>query len=119
MRIKLFDDMGLNDYLKDMIHLIDFPGFGTGNIFEKQKIYNKVMSICHCFVFVVRNTIIKENSCQIILKEIFDQAKIEKKKFTSQFIKYCLFILNNDIEQSTNEDDLNKVKEDIQTILNY
>ena len=75
-RIKLFDDMGLNQSLKDMIYLIDFPGFGTGNIFEKNNIYNKVMSICHSFIFVVRNSVIKENSCQRKLKEIFDLAQI-------------------------------------------
>ena len=117
-RIKLFDDIKLNDSLKQMIYLIDFPGFGTGNIFEKQNIYDKVMSICNSFIFVVRNSVIKENTCQNRLKQIFDQVQIQKKKFASEFIKSCLFILNNDIDQSTTEDDLNKVKGDIQSILN-
>ena len=117
-RIKLFDDIKLNDSLKQIIYLIDFPGFGTGNIFEKKKIYDKVMSICNSFIFVVRNSVIKDNTCQNRLKQIFDQAQIQKKKFASVFIKSCLFILNNDIDQSTNEDDLNKVKSDIQIILN-
>ena len=118
-RIKLFDDMQIADSLKQKIFLIDFPGFGTGNIFEKKNIYNKVLSICHLFVFVVRNSVIKENSFKSKLKDIFDKAQIEKKKLISQFIKSCLFILNNDIDQSTSEDDLKKVKENIQEMLNF
>ena len=78
-RIKLFDDIKLNDSLKQIIYLIDFPGFGTGNIFEKKKIYDKVMSICNSFIFVVRNSVIKDNTCQNRLKQIFDQAQIQKK----------------------------------------
>ena len=120
-RIKIFDDMGLNDSLKNMIYLIDFPGFGTGgrNIFENKNIYKKVMSICNSFIFVVRNSVIKENTCQSKLKEIFDLAKEGKKKFFSQFIKSCLFILNNDIDQSCNESDLNKAKGEIKYMLNF
>jgi ribosome biogenesis GTPase A len=34
-KIKLFDDLGLDDYQKNMIHLIDFPGYEPNNIFEK------------------------------------------------------------------------------------
>ena len=120
-RIKLFDDMGLNDSLKNMIYFIDFPGFGTGgrNIFENKNIYKKVMSICNSFIFVVRNSVIKENTCQSKLKEIFDLAKEGKKKFFSQFIKSCLFILNNDIDQSCSESDLNKTKSEIKYMLNF
>ena len=120
-RIKLFDDMGLNDSLKNMIYFIDFPGFGTGgrNIFENKNIYKKVMSICNSFIFVVRNSVIKENTCQSKLKEIFDLAKEGKKKFFSQFIKSCLFILNNDIDQSCSESDLNKVKSEVKYMLNF
>ena len=120
-RIKILDDMGLNDSLKNMIYFIDFPGFGTGsrNIFENKNIYKKVMSICNSFIFVVRNSVIKENTCQSKLKEIFDLAKEGKNKFFSQFIKSCLFILNNDIDQSNNESELNKVKGEIKYMLNF
>ena len=79
-----------------MIYLIDFPGFGTGNVFEKE-IYNKVMSICNNFIFVVRNSVIKEKNAKRILDSIFQQAKEQKKKLSSQFIKSCLFVLNNDV----------------------
>ena len=115
-RIKLFDDMGLDKSLKDMIYLIDFPGFGTGNVFERE-IYNKVMSICNNFIFVVRNSVIKEKNAKRILDSIFQQAKEQKHKLSSQFIKSCLFILNNDINQSSTNDDISKAKDDIKDII--
>ena len=42
------------------LYLIDFPGYVTGNIFETE-IYKNIMSICNAFIFVVRNSVIKEN----------------------------------------------------------
>ena len=117
-RIKLFDDIGLNESLKEMVYLIDFPGFGTGNIFERKNIYDKVMSICDSFIFVVRNNLIKENTAQRRLQLIFDRAQIQKKKLFLQFIKSCLFVLNNEKDQQTTEEDLNQAKTDINTILN-
>ena len=115
-RIKLLDELGLDISLKKMIYLIDFPGYGTGNVFEKE-IYNKTMSICNSFIFVVRNSVIKENNAKIVLDSIFNQAKEQKNKLTSQFIKSCLFILNNDKDQSTTKDDLERAKGDIQSII--
>ena len=115
-KIKLFDEMGIDESTKRMIYLIDFPGYGTGNVFEKE-IYNKVMSICNSFIFVVRNTVIKEKNSRTVLKQIFQQAKEQKKKFASQFIKSCLFVFNNDEEQKTSQDELNKVQEDIKVLI--
>ena len=108
--------MGIDESTKRMIYLIDFPGYGTGNVFEKE-IYNKVMSICNSFLFVVRNTVIKEKNSRTVLKQIFQQAKEQKKKFASQFIKSCLFVFNNDEEQKTSQDELNKAKEDIKILI--
>ena len=115
-KIKLFDDMGLDKYIKEMIYLIDFPGFGTGNVFEKD-IYNKVMSICNSFVFVVRNSVIKEKNAKRILDSIFQQAKEQKNKLSSQFIKSCLFVMNNDINQTSSQNDIDKAKTDIRNII--
>jgi hypothetical protein len=108
--------MGLDKSLKEMIYLIDFPGYGTGNVFE-QEIYNKVMSICNSFIFVVRNSVIKEKNAKRILDSIFQQAKEQKNKLSSQFIKSCLFVLNNDINQSSTEDDINRARGDILNII--
>jgi len=110
-KIKLLDDLKLNESLKEMIYLIDFPGFGTNNKFEENDIYEKALSICNSFIFVVRNSVIKENSCQRQLKSLFEYA--QQNSFISKFVKSSLFILNNDLEQSTTENDLNQVKDDI------
>ena len=77
-----------------MIYLIDLPGFGSNKKFET-KILPKLMSICNCFVFVVKNAIIKENEQEKIINKIFEQAKIEKNILTSTLIKSSLFIYNN------------------------
>ena len=116
-RIKLFDEMGLDKSLKEMIYLVDFPGYGTGNVFETD-IYNKAMSICNSFIFVVRNTVIKENTAKKVLDSIFNLAKEQKNKLTSQFIKSCLFVLNNDQNQETSQKELEKAKTDITTVIN-
>ena len=114
-KIKLFDDLGLDKSLKEMIYLIDFPGYGTGNFFEKG-ICNKVISICNLFVFVSRNSVIKNKDNKSAL-DSFIQAKENKKKFSSQFIKSCLFVFNKDINQSSTKDDIEKAKNDIQSLI--
>ena len=116
-RIKLFDEMKIDESYKKIIYLIDFPGYGTGNIFEKE-IYNKAMSICNSFIFVIRNTVIKESNTKKVLDSIFNQAKEQKNKLTSKFIKSCFFVLNNDQNQETTQDELEKAKKDIQTVIN-
>ena len=116
-KIKLFDDLGFDDNYKNSIYLIDFPGYGTNNIFEKE-IYNKIMSICNCFIFVVRNSIIKEKKTQKILNSLFIQAKEQKKKSSSQFSNSCLFIFNNDKSQNMTKSDLELAKQDIKEIIN-
>ena len=115
-KIKLFDDLGFDDNLKKMIYLIDFPGFGTGNIFERI-LYKKVMSICNTFIFVVRNSIIKEKSKKDILDKLFIQSMRNKEKLPSGFIKSCLFVFNNDREQTTTKNDLDMAKRDIRSII--
>ena len=115
-KIKLFDDLGLDNYYKKMIYLIDFPGFGTGNVFEK-KLYKKVMSICNSFIFVVRNSVIKEQKNKELLEDIFTQARNQKNKLSSGFIKNCLFVLNNDNSQTTTKEDIDNAKRDINELI--
>ena len=98
-----------------MIYLIDFPGYGTGNFFEKG-ICNKVISICNLFVFVSRNSVIKNKDNKSAL-DSFIQAKENKKNFSSQFIKSSLFVFNKDINQSSTKDDIEKAKNDIQSLI--
>ena len=115
-KIKLFDDLGLDNSFKKMIYLIDFPGFGTGNSFET-KLYSKIMSICNSFIFVVRNSVIKEVKNKEVLGNIFTQARNQRNKLSSGFVQNCLFVLNNDNTQVTNEKELENAKKDIREIL--
>ena len=115
-KIKLFDDLGLDNYYKKMIYLIDFPGYGTNNVFELE-LYKKVISICNSFIFVVKNSVIKETLTKDKIEEIFREAMEQKKKLPSGFIKSCLFILNNDNTQTKTEEDLEIAKEDINSII--
>ena len=115
-KIKLFDDLGFDDYLKKIIYLIDFPGFGTDNIFENG-LYQKVVSICNSFIFVVRNSIIKEKMNKILLDNLFTQTMKKRHKLPSGFVKSCLFILNNDNSQEITEHDLLNAKRDIKSII--
>ena len=111
-KIKLFDDLGLDDSLKKMIFLIDLPGFGNGNKFE-QNIFPKLMSISNCFVFTVKNTVIKEQKTRDILKKLFDQAKQQKNIITSKLLQSSLFILNDFENQKNEEFDMKQTRTDI------
>ena len=115
-RIKLFEDLGFDDDYKNMINLIDFPGYGTKNIYEKE-IYNKVMSFSNSFIFVVRNSLIKEKMNKSKINEIFNQAKQQKKNSSSQFANSCIFVFNNDNSNSTTEQDIKNAKKDIHEII--
>ena len=64
-KIKLFDELGLDYSLKTKLYLIDLPGFGTENIFEKN-IYIKLMSIFNSFIFTLRNSIIKDDNKNVL-----------------------------------------------------
>ena len=111
-KIKLFDDLGLDDSLKKMIYLIDLPGFGTRNKFQKD-IYQKLMKLSTCFIFTIKNGVIKDNNNAEILKNIFDQTKEQKKVFTSKLFKSSLFILNNFSKQSTGDNNINQSKKQL------
>ena len=68
-------------------------------------------------MFVVRNSLIKEEHNQNAFRNIFNQVMQQKNEFSSGFIKSCLFILNNDDTQEINEKELEKLKENIQYII--
>ena len=116
-KIKLFDEMKLEKNFKKMIYLVDLPGYGTNNIFEKE-IYNKLLSISSSFIFVVKNKLIKENYTQEIVQNIFEQAKKQKKISSSLFLKSCLFIFNIENEEKIKDEELTNAKVDIISIIN-
>ena len=116
-KIKLFDEMKLEKNFKKMIYLVDLPGYGTNNIFEKE-IYKKFLSISSSFIFVVKNRLIKENFTQEIVQNIFEQAKIQKKISSSLFIQSCLFIFNSENDEEIKNEELTNAKNDIISIIN-
>ena len=63
-RIKLFDELQLDDTLKSKIYLIDFPGFGTDNKFVSNELYKKVLSFSNSFIYIFKNSVIKEENTQ-------------------------------------------------------
>ncbi len=116
-KIKLFDDMELNNYLKMKIFLIDFPGYGPNNNFENT-IFPKIYQFSNCFSFTVRDSRIKEIENYSILNKALETIKKTHKKFSANgFIKSCFFICNIcDGEQNDTDDDLSAVKNDIQEL---
>ena len=115
-KIKLFDQMKLEKNFKKMISLVDLPGYGTKNIFEKE-IYKKFLSISSSFIFVVSNKIIKDNDTQQIVQNIFEQAQKEKAISSSLFLKSCLFIFNIENNEKIKNEELNNAKQDIISII--
>jgi hypothetical protein len=96
IKINILDNLKLEPELKKKISFIDFPGFGTNIIFEQKNIYKKTMIICNSFIFVVRNSTIKEGQNIENLRNLFFEMKVGKHSINSKFIKYCLFSINCD-----------------------
>ena len=118
-KIKLFDEIGLSNNLKSIIYLVDFPGYSTDNIFVKNNIYEKVLSFCNSFMFIVRNSRFKEKETKKILNLIVNLIKNEKKNSYSGILKSCAFIMNNDNSQSTEDEVLKQAKNGIQCLIDY
>ncbi len=118
-KIKLFDEIGLSNNLKSIIYLVDFPGYSTDNIFVKNNIYEKVLSFCNSFMFIVRNSRFKEQETKKILNLIVNLIKNEKKNSYSGILKSCAFIMNNDNSQSTEDEVLKQAKNGIQCLIDY
>ena len=116
-KIKLFDELGLDDSLKKKIYLIDLPGYGSENNFLEYEITQNLINISKCFVFVVRNSVIKENNTKKLIEKIFKEIKEIKGKIDSGIIKSCFFILNNNNSQKITEEDLKSTRKDILELL--
>ena len=100
-----------------MIFLIDFPGFGTENFYEKD-IYQKVMTICNSFLFIVKNLKINEKINAKVLNNLFYKTMNQTNIFSSNnYLESCLFIVNNEKEQTTTENDLELGKKQIKEMI--
>ena len=115
-KIKLFDDMKLDNYFKQIIYLIDFPGYGTENNLQKE-LYKKVMRICNSFIFIIKNSLIKVDTDQNFINELLDDIMKQKHKLLSGIIQSCLFVINNEKSLQTTKNDLFNVIDDIKSII--
>ena len=106
-KIKLFDDLGLDNRIKKNIYLFDFPGFENSTQLENF-IYNKMMNIFNLFIFVFRNKLINDPNKKLYWNSIFNQSILVSGTIREGFIKSCLFILNYDEENEIKE--INEIK---------
>ena len=111
-RIKLFDEMKLEKSIKSNIILIYFPEYEK-NIYNDNLIIKKFLNICKNFVFIVKND---RNDIQELIESIYNNKDKNNKSFF-QVINSCLFILNNDLNQSSTEKSDNELKLFIQNII--
>ena len=111
-RIKLLDEMNLEKSIKNNIILIYFPEYEK-NLYNDNKIIKKFLNICENFVFIVEND---RNNIQELIESIYNN-KDEKNKSFFQVIKSCLFILNNDLNQSSTGKSDSELKSFIQNII--
>ena len=116
-KIKLFDQIGMDEHFKRMIYLIDFPGYGTSRKFMEQKKCENIIANSSSFILAIKNSIFKENSTKQILDSMFNKAKILQSKKYSGIIKSCLFILNNNNSLTITENDSDAAKKNISEII--
>ena len=57
-KIKLFDDLKLDDSLKRIIYFIDFPGYGTSSKFMEKELCKKIIANSSSFIFTIKNSLI-------------------------------------------------------------
>ena len=114
-KIKLFDEIGFDDSIKNMVYLIFFPFEETQDILEF-KVYKEVLSICNIFVFFFENSLFKDDISKKIFNSNFNKVKDIKNELISKFIKSSLFVLNND-EEILFKKDFENIKKNIKEIL--
>ena len=118
IKIKLIDELKIDNRLKEKICFIDLPGFGTNNAFENNDTYSHLMQSCNIFLFVVFNLKLTENDNH---KMLMNLKKIAEKKGipTNAFINKCLFIINCDKYQPINNNTESEAKRDILKVIDY
>jgi len=102
IKIKMIDNLLIDNNLKEKICFIDLPGFGTNNPFEENETYSHLIQSCNLFIFVVFNLKISENENHKMLKDLYMKMAEYRNIPTRAFINKCLFIIN--FEQTLNID---------------
>jgi len=118
IRIKLIDNLKIDEKLKEKICFIDLPGFGTNNPFEEKDTYSHLILSCNIFLFVVFNQKILEKDNQKMLKRLYTKMAELRNIPCPAFIQKCLFIINCDQTQKISNDTEKISKNDIIKIFN-
>ena len=118
IRIKLIDNLKIDEKLKEKICFIDLPGFGTNNPFEEKDTYSHLILSCNIFLFVVFNLKILEKDNQKMLKRLYTKMAELRNIPCPAFIQKCLFIINCDQTQKITNETEKISKNDIIKIFN-
>ena len=123
--ILLFDILQLPDELKERISFIDLPGGDTDENIMNQLSNEKDTTICQklihissSFCFVNHGTAIKIDSNSNILNNLFHKLHMHSQIITTKdFLKNCLFIINEFDILTEEEKEISKIKNDIKRVL--
>ena len=130
--IQLFDILGLSNDLKERISFIDLPGGDTDKNAMNQcvaggeeTVYQKLIHISTSFCFVNKGRSIELNENAGLLRRLYNKSKMYNKSDYSQshiiseqeFLKNCLFIINDFGNLSKEEKDISKIQNDLGNIL--
>ena len=130
--IKLFDILGLSNDLKERISFIDLPGGDTDKNAMNQyvgggeeTVYQKLIHISTSFCFVNKGRSIHLNENAGLLNRLYKKSKMYNKDHSSnshilteqEFLKNCLFIINDFGDLSKEEKDISKIQNEISKIL--
>jgi len=86
-KLKMFDFLGFNDELKNMIELIYLPSSDKKN----KEYFKKIIKNANCRIYVNESKTINDE--KIAIKYIIDKEKV-LPNFQNNFIKTCLFLVN-------------------------
>ena len=123
--IKLFEILQLSDDLRKRTSFIDLPGGDTDeNILNQIKnenemtVYQKLIHISTSFCFINKGRAIKLQENDLILKKLFHESHMNSQIINEKdFLKNCLFVLNEFAILTEEEKNIHKIKIDLENVL--
>ena len=113
-KLKIFDDMKLENNLIDMIEFIDLPGKDRKeNTFNRKDYYRKILKFSNCCIYVNEPKSIDDSDN---IKNMMIQYAMDKEKvFPSlrhNFINTCIFLINKS-DKINDESNKNRIKNNL------
>lgn len=119
-KIKLFDNLiGINKDIKKKIYLFDFSCLDNNTNELRDFIFSNILKKINSFIFILSESLINDQNSRFVLWNLFEQTMEKKCKIHKGFIKYCLFILNMDINEKklVNDASINSYKNEVKSII--